>query len=299
MNRLPSIPRQMNNKGFALVAAMSMLVILAMLLLGYNALSSVEIASSASNVNATTGYFAAEGGLNTRWRSLRVKLDGYGFPSGTTSTSCHSPVSPGQNVDAGSGDYVCQTDTLQNRTVTTSVAPLNGGQPREAVVTSGVFAGLSSYEMAYQITSQARNAKGEVESSLNMLAKAQLIPMFQFAAFFGKDLEIAPGRSMRLNGRVHTNADLYLSTLVSLTINGQVSSSGNIFHGRKAGDAEVTRDCDNNKVYLRSGTSSTGASTFTTLQNNPILCEALEASNISAFNNFVRKGIPELKLPTP
>jgi len=68
---------------------------------------------------------------------------------------------------------------------------------------------------------------------LELVFKSRLVPMFQFAAFYDKDLEILPGPTMTLNGRVHTNGDLYLNAGNTLTIEGQVSAAGRLFRGRK------------------------------------------------------------------
>jgi len=57
--------------------------------------------------------------------------------------------------------------------------------------------------------------------------------MFQFVAFYNKDLEILPGPTMNLSGPVHTNGDLYLGSGNQLNIAGQVTTAGELYRGRK------------------------------------------------------------------
>ena len=62
-----------------------------------------------------------------------------------------------------------------------------------------------------------------------------LIPLFQFAAFYENDLEISNLPPMSLNGRVHSNSDIYLSTWTTLNLDSYVTSAGDIHWGVKAG----------------------------------------------------------------
>ncbi len=59
------------------------------------------------------------------------------------------------------------------------------------------------------------------------------VPLFQYAAFYNKDLEILPGPRTTLAGPIHTNGDLYLGTVIGLMIDGRVTAAGRIYNGRK------------------------------------------------------------------
>ncbi len=67
-----------------------------------------------------------------------------------------------------------------------------------------------------------------------MQFKSRLIPMFQFAAFYNKDLEILPGPAMTLDGPVHTNGDLYVGTQRHASRSTARSRRpGDLYRGRK------------------------------------------------------------------
>jgi hypothetical protein len=58
-------------------------------------------------------------------------------------------------------------------------------------------------------------------------------PLFNFFVFYSiNDMEIYPGANMTITGPVHSNGDIYVSATggATLTFNGIVSATGNIFH---------------------------------------------------------------------
>lgn len=55
-------------------------------------------------------------------------------------------------------------------------------------------------------------------------------PLFADAIFYNMDMEIAPGALMKIAGPVHCNGNIYASSNVGLSFNGQVTASGQILH---------------------------------------------------------------------
>lgn len=62
------------------------------------------------------------------------------------------------------------------------------------------------------------------------------IPIFQFAIFYGLDLEINTMTTMNVNGRVHCNGNIYTYPGATVTFKGTVTSVGDIIKTRKPGD---------------------------------------------------------------
>lgn len=216
--------------GFALVAALSMLVVLAALLSAYFVLTRTELASVAASRDATTGYYAAEAGLNLRAEGIRRVFVGFNQPSGTsTADACATTL--------GGGDYACRRYEFQGRAVTTYVVEPPGNPKLTTVPGGEPFANLSAQEYRYDLNSAATNARGETEAVLRMRFRSRLVPLFQFAAFYNKDLEILPDPAMDLRGPVHSNGDLYLDAKTSLDLRGPVSAAGQLYRGRKNANA--------------------------------------------------------------
>jgi hypothetical protein len=100
------------------------------------------------------------------------------------------------------------------------------------------YAGLNTLEFRYRVYTTAAkevtNGLGpkpvSAQTMLQMDFNNRLIPLFQFAIFYERDLEIANGPNFTITGPVHTNSNLYLSPNSSiLTFNGNVTTVGSIY----------------------------------------------------------------------
>ena len=195
-----------NQAGFAMITTVMLLALLATLILGYFTLTGIELTTTRATMNSTRGFYAAEAGLNLRADSVRQIFQGYNRPAGTApvATSGQAPCQSG----SGNGDFACVTHALSTRDVKTYIDEVPGN-PTSIVIPRGEpFQNLHAQEYGYTVGSLASGRGGDVEALLQMKFKSRLVPMFQFAVFYNKDLEILPGPSMMLAGPVHTNGDL-------------------------------------------------------------------------------------------
>jgi hypothetical protein len=90
-----------------------------------------------------------------------------------------------------------------------------------------------------QSTADAASFKHTVHRVLDI----GLTPIFQYAIFYDKDLELLPGPSMTISGRVHTNHDLYVGVGAgnTLTIKSDYFRSvGDMFRMRKDDGSDTT-----------------------------------------------------------
>jgi hypothetical protein len=195
----------------------------------------------------------------------------------------------------------CQTFEFNDRTVSTYVLedPANNDpddSERAITVPPGeLFAGLSAIQYRYSVFSEATPPGDDrPEALLEMIFRVRLVPLFQFAAFYDKDLEIAPGPNMTLDGRVHANGDLYLNAGATLQINGQVTAAvrsagtgGNVHRGGKesvncTGTVRVQIPGEN-RALVCSGSSF-----------NPV-----PAATIDSFKGQIRTRLDTLTVPPP
>jgi hypothetical protein len=110
------------------------------------------------------------------------------------------------------------------------------------------YAGLKGYAATYRITANALDLglAHKLSGTVQQDVQLALIPIFQFAIFYNVDLEIHPGAPMNIGGRTHGNANIFLQPGAALTFNGDVTSAGEIFPGKKPGDPS-TRSSGNVK----------------------------------------------------
>lgn len=103
----------------------------------------------------------------------------------------------------------------------------------EAVATDA--AGIQTIVQGFEIRATAEVE--DAQSTAYRLINAESTPVFQFAVFYTEDLEILPGPSMELGGRVHTNGDMYLGCGNTLTMDtNYVRAVGGIYRQRKDRD---------------------------------------------------------------
>ncbi|CAM3633525.1 pilus assembly PilX N-terminal domain-containing protein [Deinococcus frigens] len=222
-------------EGIALVTALIFMAMLLTVLTAYLTMSTTEARTSRASSNSVEGFYAAEGGLNLRAELVRTRFKGYRRPEGVSPSSSGGavPCTPG---NMGSGDMACLEYTIGGRKVMTYTQVLNGGVPSIGVVEPGdTYTGMNYQQYEYAVQSVATNASGERETTLEMKFQSRLVPLFQFAAFYNKDLEIHPGPAMTLGGRVHTNANLYLNANATLDIAGKTTAVGDIYRSGKDG----------------------------------------------------------------
>lgn len=218
-------------QGVAIVTVLIMSVVFMTLIAAYMAMSLSEARTTKASNNSVQGFYSAEGGLNMRAEQVRTLFQGYNRPTGT-SPSTTNPCTAG---NTGSLDFACTNYTLNGRTITTYMEDVTkyaaDGSAESGVVEPGsVYAGMNYQQYAYNIISVTKNSTGDTEATLKMVFQSRLIPLFQFAAFYNGDLELHPGPPMLLNGRVHTNGNLYLNVNNgnTLTITGNTDASGTV-----------------------------------------------------------------------
>ena len=211
-----------NDRGMALIGV----IVLSSLLMALAVTFSVAVRSDTRQRGALgssiTGFYAAESGLNRGMGEYRNIFLNYNVPSGN--------------------DFAQRMFNLGERNVHYQMTP-RPMNPQQIVIPSGeLFAGLNALQYRYTVNSNAVNKIGDVEARVGAEFLVGYIPLFQFVAFYRNDLEILPGPTMNLMGRVHTNGNLYLNAVNQLNIvdnpavgvfTVQVSSGGSLYRGRK------------------------------------------------------------------
>ena len=165
------------------------------------------------------------------------------------------------------------------RTITATSGPLKN------------FNGLYSWVQTYTITAKATDNNTNAQSTVLLDAVSTLVPIFQFGIFYQNELEMNPGANLTIpvNGWIHTNSNLYTSTSATETIDSNITSAGQITHGRDPDDTNavgtgaVSIEGKNGSYYgLSGGSQSTGW-----------------ATEITNWGGTVATGVQALDLPLP
>ncbi len=93
----------------------------------------------------------------------------------------------------------------------------------------GIVMAIQTYRIV------ATSTVGKATTRVERLVDLSMTPLFQYMIFYNDDLEILPGPNMTLGGRIHSNQDIYLGCLNTLTVNTDyLRCTGDILRRRKA-----------------------------------------------------------------
>jgi Tfp pilus assembly protein PilX len=103
------------------------------------------------------------------------------------------------------------------------------------------YRGLYGLAATYQVTANARYraSRHNLTAAVAQTVQVATIPVFQFAIFYGMDMEISCGQPFNVTGRVHSNGQLYVCPDNVLTFFTDVTAVGDIRFGRAPGDSRA------------------------------------------------------------
>lgn len=272
-------------KGFILVSTLLATGLLLGFLGLYYSTTSHDIIASYYSKSMTSGFYAAEAGLNLRAENIRAIFKGYNAPSGVAPGKT-DPCTPG---NMGSGTYGCVDYNYNKRTTSTYVTP-DPSNPVILVIPPGeLYQNLNAQEYRYVTTSFVNNSRHQLEANLELHFRTRLVPLFQFAAFYDKDLEILPGPPMVLTGPVHTNGDLYLNAQNRLSIAGQVSTGKDLYRGRK----DTIGECTSKTVEVKDPVNY--KSIIPTCSSRI----KLDSTSVKNWNGMIKSNVVPVEVPSP
>jgi len=224
-----------SERGVATLIALLMMGML--LLIGLAALSTSddEVQIAGNEMQEMKAFYAAEAGLEKATAILQTYYDSTGAP----------PTIMPQG-----------TEEVNDCVVSYSV--LDDGPVEQRPLTQGSLAGLNAQVKSFAASSTGVSPIDGSKVGMSVSFESALVPIFQFAVFYGNDLEIAPGPDMNLIGRVHSNGDMWIQANSTLNMDSYVTASGDIHHGRKGAGGVATgdvliKDATGNYVTMKDG----------------------------------------------
>lgn len=279
--------RVIDQRGSSLITAMVVVALISALLSAYYVKTMYEVASTKNTMNATRGFYAAEAGLNIRAEEIRQLFVASTRPTGTTPVPAAGQI-PCHTGDQGAGHFVCKPQTMEGRKVYTYVEE-TPGNPMPIVIPPGVpFQNLNASEYDFNVVSVAVNDASKPEAILKLNFKSRVVPLFQFAIFYAKDLEITPGPPLTLSGPVHANGDIYAAASSTVDIQGDMTTSDRLFRGRKDSNT-----CSSGPFRVLDPVNPTDLPACSSGRR------LITNANLTPWNGHVTTGVTPVQVPTP
>ncbi len=215
-----------NQRGMALFIALILTLMISMVGIALIKTSNDEISIAGNELNELQTFYAAEAALDKAAAEIQTEYEATGVP----------PTDMPEGVlhldDVGVKYTTNPEDTVQK------------------ILVKGSLAGLNALVKPFTINASAVDPDKQTVIVLEETFEVALVPIFQFSVFYENDLEIAPGPSMLLFGRVHSNRDIYLQSGNEINIDSYMTAYGDIHHGRKPGSGQSTSNGDVNIMGL-------------------------------------------------
>ena len=240
-----------SSKGFVLVAATLLVLLVAGLLIGVVDQVNTETNLVATDLESTKTFYAAEASMEKMMADLSALYASRLAPTAADiqalSDSSYQPVIP--NTSYPNYQFI---------------VPNVDGEPISETrsISSGPTEGLLAYIVPLTLTVTARGSRG-TEVKMEREIEVALIPIFQFGLFSTTDLAYFPGPGFDFGGRVHTNGNLFLATS---------SSQGLTFHSKITAVGEVIRAEMGNGL----GTLATGRDAPVWIPTAPAGCDGAQ-----------------------
>ena len=204
---------QHNSRGFALIAALLIMVLLSGVAVGLLFMVNNEGRMSGNGLEDNLAYYGAESGMEKLSTDLAALYQNSASP---TDSQVQNLISyPPDSTMVGAMNY--------SEIITYSLDANGSPKSTPSTISAGNFQGLAAsiIPMTLQVT-----ATRPIGASVNITRRVEvaLIPVFQFGVFCGYDCSYFAGPDFSFGGRVHTNGNLFLASGSELDFNDKVSA---------------------------------------------------------------------------
>ncbi|HEY6337144.1 MAG TPA: PilX N-terminal domain-containing pilus assembly protein [Candidatus Sulfotelmatobacter sp.] len=207
-----------SSRGFTLIAALLVLVLLSGVAVGLLFMVGSETRMSGNGLENDQAYYGAESGMEKLTADLSSLYSATMVPSNAQIQAlATNPPSPSM---VGTVTY--------NESITYATNPVTGAPVTSSnTISSGADAGLYAEIVPMTLNVSALRPEG---AFVNMTRQVEiaLIPVFQFGVFCGYDCSYFAGPNFGFAGRVHTNGNLFLAAGADLVFSDKVGAFSQI-----------------------------------------------------------------------
>jgi Tfp pilus assembly protein PilX len=253
-----------NERGFTLIAALLVSLLLSAMAVGLIFLVTNEGHASANEQESNVAFNAAESGIEKLTADLGALYNSSlsPLPSDIQNLTSYPPTGLGANY----------TETITYAT-DASGNPVSSWRPVSAGSNQGLYAEVVPMTLNVSAT---RSTGASV--NISRTVEVALIPVFQFGVFCGYDCSYFPGPDFSFGGRVHTNGNLFLADGAHLVFNDKIAAYSQVIMDQLE-NGHPTSSGYGGTVYVSTAAGGCPLNTFPPSGSN---CVALPVSTPSA-----------------
>jgi hypothetical protein len=237
-----------NSKGFTLIAALLLTVLLSGVAVGLLYMVSNEARMGGNDLEGNMAYYAAEAQIENLTSQLSQLYQTSQSPNSAAINALWTNSANWANNVSGSNianiNYYSPSGTAQITwpTVDSYGNACPNGNPCGSwdIVGSGQDQGMVATLIPFTLTVTATRATSSGQVATNTAAatgaavtltrtvEVALLPAFEFGIFCDGDCDYFAGPAFNFGGRVHTNGDLFLASGSTLTFTDKIAAVGDV-----------------------------------------------------------------------
>jgi hypothetical protein len=202
---------QVRSKGFTLIAALLLLLLMSGVALGLMYMVNTESRVGGGDLENGLAFHAAEGGMEKMTADLANLFSSQQAPT------------PANIANLQNFPPAISGVTYPNYLINVPMNPDGTYESKVSTISAGPNAGLIAQIIPMTLSVTAQRPLGDQVRMVRTVEVA-LIPVFQFGVFSDMDLSYHPGPAFDFAGRVHTNGNLFISAGTSLQLHSKVSA---------------------------------------------------------------------------
>src|SRR5580698_6957933 len=236
--------RTRNSRGFTLIAALLLTLLLSGLAIGLIYLVTNEQHMGNNDLGNNLAYYGAESGMENLTSQLALLYQSSQAPNAASITALTAPANYPTAITGSMISNMNYTESITWPATQTNGKPCpNVPNPCSAwdIVGSGPDQGMVASLIPFnlQVTATSQSNAGQFSaysemaatgSSVNLTRTVEvaLLPAFEFGVFCDGDCDYFAGPNFNFGGRVHANGNLFLASGSALTFTDKVAAVGQV-----------------------------------------------------------------------
>src|SRR5580693_3595041 len=232
-----------DSRGFTLVAALLLTVLLSAVAVGLLYMVSNEERMGGNDLEGSLAFYGAESGIENLTAQLSQLYQTSQTPSAAAITALTVPANYPTNVTGSNITNMTYSECITWPPNTTCPAPATNPTGAWDIVGSGSDQGMVATLIPYTLSVIATRAStaGEATNNaaltnitgasvnLSRTVEVALLPAFEFGVFCDGDCDYFAGPNFNFGGRVHTNGNLFLTSGGNnLTFTDKIAAVGQV-----------------------------------------------------------------------